>query len=171
MRSILISSLCIVSVNLWALDGSATALALATIALPPPAVKIESCSLEPHKVAAVAARKGYVSSTKLTAGAADCSIDRTGTILVVSAGALDAGTCTFSLFAPPTPKRLTVVRIALKAASDGSTQYIQRGADLLHGLSIPLSAGPGQTVQFRIAGVEVDPVNNQCLIPILEDAL
>ena len=173
MRNILVNSLCILGSNLWALDASAVAPAPAAPVAASPVAIIQTCALDPKLIAAAAARKGYVSTATSTPaeGGPDCSIDSTGTILIVSASAVAAGTCTFSIFAPPARKRLTVVRIAVKAASDGSTRYIQRGEDLLQGLSVTLSARKGQTVQFRITGVEVDPVNNQCLAPNLENAL
>lgn len=138
---------------------------------PPQAPKSpESCQLEPKKAHETAGRLGYIFSARVTAGSATCVLDK-GTILVVSATSSDDAVCDFELFTPPLNKKSPVLRLGIKAGAGSNIEYFQRGTDNKMGLKISLRARKGETLQYRIAVIDVEPVSNQCTDSALYGAL
>ncbi|CAN7741821.1 hypothetical protein [Variovorax sp. LjRoot178] len=132
---------------------------------------IRSCSIEPARVAEIAAKRGYVSAANSFQGEPTCSVNNAGTILVVSATASADALCKFVLFTPPDKTRQTIQRIAIKAGAGGVVKYFQRAGEHNLGINLELEAKKGDTRQFRIISIDVDPVNGQCLPADIEGAM
>jgi hypothetical protein len=139
--------------------------ATAVHAEPPVGVQeTETCPIEGKVAVLEASRKGYVFSAMAAAGTdATCKFEKSGEILVVSAPSGKDGSCAFELFVPPVARRpLVVIRVALKAASDSSITYLQRGPNPDNGIAVSLSTGKGTTAQYRVAHVELPSVADKC---------
>ena len=155
------------------LAGSALAQPSATPAASAPASqaapRAESCPAEPAAVFALASRRGYLSSFTVLAGEAACSIDDQAMILVVSATATANGKCQFDLWAPPLTRRLGVLRIGTK--EPGAAVRFHQRADASKGVRFALEAPRGQTRQFRVTDVDVEPDRDACPATVLDGAM
>jgi hypothetical protein len=134
------------------------------------ASKPESCSVDPLHVMKLATRRGYVSAGAASKGEAVCAIDEPNVILVVSATAKSDGTCDFRLFDPPQEKKLGVLRIGLKAGPHLNTKYVQR-IDRASAIAVSLDAKKGETRQFRIVALEIEPTDDACTDAAIDGAL
>lgn len=128
-----------------------------------PAAIVESCPVDPKQTMDLAARRGYSFAATTAGGSAVCSLHETDPIMIVSATASADALCDFELFMPPPQGRLAIIRAAIKSGPGGNTKYIHRGNEFGNGLKVRLDAKRGETRQFRIIGIDIEPKNNQCL--------
>lgn len=135
-----------------------------------PEIHLDGCPADPKQFAALAARRGYTFAASSTKGSGTCSIDEVSVILVVSATAIADAVCDFQLFTPPEQKRHGIIRIGIKAGPGTNTRYVQRG-DRSKGLSFSLESQRGETRQFRIVAVDVEPSGNKCSEAVIEGAM
>lgn len=145
--------------------------------LPPPdgasaaKPKIEFCPVDPKWFAIAAYRKGSTYTALTTKGNANCSVEDDGTILVVSATSNEDAMCEFELFIPAHARTQIVIRIGAKAGPGSGTKYYQRVSDPSKGIKLLLDAKKSETRQFRLVGIEVDPVNSSCGKAFIEGAI
>ena len=135
-----------------------------------PENRIESCALDPKQFTALAARRGFGSTAISTKGGGTCSIDEANVILVVSATSTEDSICEFQLFAPPTQRTHSIVRVGLKAGPGTNPRFIQR-VEKGKPLAFSLAAKMGETKQFRIVNIDVEPIANRCPETVAEGAL
>ncbi len=136
-----------------------------------PVAKIESCPVDPTKVAKLASKRGYQFLTAATSGEATCSIDEANLILVVSATSLADAICSFELFNPPQNRRLGIIRIGIKAGPGTAIRYVQRETAANRGLKLALTAQRNETRQFRLVEIDVEPIANTCPDAVVNGAI